>query len=146
MIVLVGEVRILPAFENTIILRQNLSWSLRFREYQKLTAHIKTHTGIIFGRKSPRRLVAPAQARTSSMLSRKQGLYKVSWVQSFWRFPEWGLVNFQGQSLGFFLCHAVQSQGRYCFLWVEHSDWWSSWTEAGHKCAPESLQFILFYY
>jgi hypothetical protein len=60
------------------------------------------------GKKRHRRMAACVQARTIRELSRKQGLHNVlgDYIV-FWRVLEWGLMDFQVQSLVFFHCRAV---------------------------------------
>lgn len=64
------------------------------KEYHKVTEHNKFHTRVI--------RAAPAWARSSRELSRRQALYRISWQRSFpgWRFPGWAVVRFSRQVQG----------------------------------------------
>lgn len=63
-----------------------VSWQSGAKEYHKVTPHNKPHTRAFSGREKHRRVAASAEVRSSVELSRRRGLYSISYG---WCFPGW---------------------------------------------------------
>lgn len=61
--------------------KEKVSWQSRAKEYHQFILHNKHHKGDLLGGKKPKKMASSAQVRSNRKLSRREGLFRVSWEE-----------------------------------------------------------------